>query len=184
MRSAAAYINKIRVETTVKNNKVEYPGKVAKNVEPLAPGCPVDPNFAVLDYVEIPIGCNSRKKTGCIEPPPPVITYPLVYFIQDPNLYPFDPGAGNFVSVVTIPPEYEFTISKITSNGNNVNTQLANIPLGTVITIIKTSDPSVFFTVSLTTKLDKITYWLFTVDLLTFPVGSITVGDNVTFTYV
>jgi hypothetical protein len=65
MRSAASYINKIRVETTAKNNKVEYPGKVAKNVEPLAPACPTNPSFTVLFYTKPHTYCGLRIH-GCI----------------------------------------------------------------------------------------------------------------------
>lgn len=61
MRSAAAYTNKIRVETSVRNNKVEYPGKVAKNIDVLAPTCAADPNFQVLEYKFKSHKCDSKK---------------------------------------------------------------------------------------------------------------------------
>ena len=61
MISAAAYINKIRVETTVKNNKVEYPGKVAININPLAATCSVNPSFQVLEYKFKSYRCDSKK---------------------------------------------------------------------------------------------------------------------------
>lgn len=65
MSTASAYINKIRVETTVKNNKVEYPGKVAKNIEPLAATCRTDPSFNVLSYRKPHAYCGLRIH-GCI----------------------------------------------------------------------------------------------------------------------
>lgn len=61
MSSAAAYINKIRVTTIAKNNKVEYPGKVAKNIEPLAPSCSTNPNFQILSYRFKPVNCDNKK---------------------------------------------------------------------------------------------------------------------------
>lgn len=61
MSSAATYINKIRVETIARNNKVEYPGKVAKNNQPLAPTCNINPNFEVLDYKFKPHKCDNKK---------------------------------------------------------------------------------------------------------------------------
>ena len=65
MRSSACYTNKIRVTTIVKNNKVEYPGKVAKNIEPLAPSCPVNPSFTVLSYTNGSAYCGLSRH-GCI----------------------------------------------------------------------------------------------------------------------
>lgn len=65
MRSAAAYINKIRVETTARNNKVEYPGKVANNNEPLAAACRTNPLFTVLSYTKGHAYCGLRVH-GCV----------------------------------------------------------------------------------------------------------------------
>lgn len=67
MRSAAAYTNKVRIDAITSNNKVEYPGRLATNIQPLNPSCPTTPNFAVLNYVGVPIGCNTKKKKGCLE---------------------------------------------------------------------------------------------------------------------
>jgi hypothetical protein len=64
MSTASAYINKIRVETTVRNNKVEYPGKVAKNVEHLAATCRTNPSFTVLSYTKAHAYCGLRNH-GC-----------------------------------------------------------------------------------------------------------------------
>ena len=65
MSTASAYTNKLRVENTAKNNKVEYPGRVAKNIEPLAPACPANPSFAVLVYTKGHAYCGLRIH-GCI----------------------------------------------------------------------------------------------------------------------
>lgn len=65
MSTASAYINKIRVETIVKNTKVEYPGKIAKNLEPLAPTCQINPSFTVLTYTRGHSYCGLRIH-GCI----------------------------------------------------------------------------------------------------------------------
>jgi hypothetical protein len=65
MSTASAYINKIRVESTVRNNKVEYPGKVAKNIEPLAATCSTNPSFTVLSYTKAHSYCGLRIH-GCI----------------------------------------------------------------------------------------------------------------------
>lgn len=61
MSSTASYINKKRVETIARNNKVEYPGKVAKNIEPVASTCNINPNFEVLDYKFKPHKCDNKK---------------------------------------------------------------------------------------------------------------------------
>ena len=65
MSKASAYINKLRVETTARNNKVEYPGKVALNIQPLAPACRTDPAFAVLSYRKSHAYCGLRVH-GCV----------------------------------------------------------------------------------------------------------------------
>lgn len=65
MKTASAYINKLRVENTAKNNKVEYPGKVASNVQHLAPACRTDPSFTVLSYTHGPVYCGLRVH-GCM----------------------------------------------------------------------------------------------------------------------
>lgn len=65
MSSAASYINKIRVETIAKNTKVEYPGKVAKNIQPLSPVCNQIPNFTVLSYMKGHSYCGLRVH-GCV----------------------------------------------------------------------------------------------------------------------
>lgn len=61
MSTAASYINKLRVETVARNTKVEYPGRVAKNIEPLAPSCLINPNFQVLSYTFKPYKCDDPK---------------------------------------------------------------------------------------------------------------------------
>jgi hypothetical protein len=57
----ASYINKKRVETIAKNNKVEYPGKVAKNIEPLATSCSTNPSYQQLSYNSNPCKCTGKK---------------------------------------------------------------------------------------------------------------------------
>lgn len=61
MRSASAYINKVRIDTIVRNNKVEYPGRVARTFQLLAPSCPINPNFEVIDYVGVPSVCKVKN---------------------------------------------------------------------------------------------------------------------------
>jgi len=63
--SASAYTNKIRVETTARNTKVEYPAKVAKNIQPLAPACRADPSFTILSYEKRHVYCGLRIH-GCV----------------------------------------------------------------------------------------------------------------------
>ena len=67
MSSAACYINKIRVETIAKNNKVEYPGKVAKNIQPLAPACNTNPNFSVLNYKNASHKCDRKNVKNVLD---------------------------------------------------------------------------------------------------------------------
>lgn len=59
--STACYTNRLRVETIARNNKVEYPGKVAQNYQPFAPSCPIDPNFQVLNYTFKSQKCDNKK---------------------------------------------------------------------------------------------------------------------------
>lgn len=65
MSTASAYINKLRVENIARNNKVEYPGKVASNIQPLAPTCRTDPSFTTLSYKTPSAYCGLRIH-GCI----------------------------------------------------------------------------------------------------------------------
>lgn len=60
MKSAAAYTNKRRVSAEASNNKVQYPGNVARNSQSLAPACPINPNFQVLNYIGISLGCQAQ----------------------------------------------------------------------------------------------------------------------------
>jgi len=64
MRSASAYTNKTRVEGIARNTKVEYPGKVAKNIEVLGPACATTPNFTTLEYIKSHNYCG-LKTHGC-----------------------------------------------------------------------------------------------------------------------
>jgi hypothetical protein len=64
MRTAAAYTNKVKVQTVAKNTKVDYPGNVAKNVQPLAPACAVNPAFGVLTYSNVRHYC-ALTTHGC-----------------------------------------------------------------------------------------------------------------------
>lgn len=61
MSTASAYINKKRIDAITSNNKVEYPGKVAKNIQPLAPSCPIQPKFDVLDYKDRSHKCDRKN---------------------------------------------------------------------------------------------------------------------------
>lgn len=63
--SSACYTNKIRVETIARNNKVEYPGRVAKNIEPLSPTCRTNPSFDVLNYKNVVAKCNRHNVSEC-----------------------------------------------------------------------------------------------------------------------
>lgn len=62
MKSASAYINAKRINAITSNNKVEYPGKVVKNIQPLAPSCPINPNFQVLNYEDTNLKCKKCTK--------------------------------------------------------------------------------------------------------------------------
>ena len=52
MSSAACYTNKLRVTTEANNTKVEYPGKVGKNFNPLYSTLGCNPRFTVLSYTK------------------------------------------------------------------------------------------------------------------------------------
>lgn len=66
MKSASAYTNAKRVNAITSNNKVEYPGKVAKNIQPLAASCPIDPNFEVLEYKFKSHKCDKKTSHSVI----------------------------------------------------------------------------------------------------------------------
>ncbi len=53
MSSAACYTNKIRIIAEAKNTKVEYPGKIGKNWNPLYSTLPCNSNYDILDYVKV-----------------------------------------------------------------------------------------------------------------------------------
>jgi hypothetical protein len=71
MSTAAAYINKVRVQSIARNTKVEYPGRVAKNIEPLAATCASILDFTVLDYKNTLAKCRLHNVSTCIQPSPP-----------------------------------------------------------------------------------------------------------------
>jgi hypothetical protein len=51
MRSASAYINKIRVKTEAKTRKVQYPGMIALNTNSIYAAINCNPVFDVLRYM-------------------------------------------------------------------------------------------------------------------------------------
>lgn len=59
MSSAACYTNKIRVKAEANVTKVEYPGKIAVNNDPILSTQNCSPNYAVLNYVK-PV-CNLKR---------------------------------------------------------------------------------------------------------------------------
>ena len=58
-----SYINRVRINSEIRNTKVEYPGRIAYN-NSLYPAGNVNPNFENIDYV-VP---NCKP---CTQPPPP-----------------------------------------------------------------------------------------------------------------
>ena len=66
-RTASCYTNLIKQRAEAKNNKVDYPGHVAKNWNPLAPTLGCNPNFDVQEYIDIRELCQP-KKLGTIQP--------------------------------------------------------------------------------------------------------------------
>lgn len=77
MNTAACNTDKVRVNTITRNNKVEYPGKVGKNIEFLAPSCPIDPDFTVLEYIDKTLFCS--KSNACPAPDPQPIVDCMIY---------------------------------------------------------------------------------------------------------
>lgn len=63
--SAGAYINRIKVQSQARNVKVQYPGGKATNYNPLYATCSSNPNFSILNYVGIPIGCSTTLGSSC-----------------------------------------------------------------------------------------------------------------------
>ena len=177
MRSASCYTDLRRTVAYAKNRKVQYPGSVAKNWETLQAALPCNPDFTIQNYVGNPIYCGQTNACAILQPVQPVSD--LRFVAQDPADYPTDPGSGNFTLIEISYPDFELNISDINSNGQNVSTELSNIPNGSTLTITSIFDPLTTFQATLNFKLDKGTFWLFTITALTPPPPSI---FSITFT--
>jgi hypothetical protein len=55
--SAQAYTNKLRVLAEAAVTKVQYPGRIALNKNPILSTINCSPNFSIIDYVPIPRCC-------------------------------------------------------------------------------------------------------------------------------
>ncbi len=64
-RSAGCYTNLRKIVAEAKNTKVEYPGNVAKNWNVLQPTINCNPNFQVIEYVQI---CNCTRTSILLKP--------------------------------------------------------------------------------------------------------------------
>jgi hypothetical protein len=62
-RTASCYTNLIKIKAQAKNNKVDYPGHVAKNWNPLAPTLGCNPIFDEQNYIDIRELCQPKKST-------------------------------------------------------------------------------------------------------------------------
>lgn len=60
MSSAACFTNKVKVIAQAKNTKVEYPGNVGSNSDPLKATIGCSPNFSVQVYTPLP-ACARRR---------------------------------------------------------------------------------------------------------------------------
>lgn len=60
MSSAACYTNKVKVVAYSKNTKVEYPGNVAINSDPLFASLGCNPRFALQKYT-VPPSCGVKR---------------------------------------------------------------------------------------------------------------------------
>ena len=67
--SASCYTHRIKVKTQARNGKVQYPGGRAQ-FTPLNATCAINPNFTIINYVGIPIGCSTTLGSSCYVPPP------------------------------------------------------------------------------------------------------------------
>ncbi len=100
MRSASAYTNAIRIATTVRNNKVDYPGRIAKNFNSLNPVCPISPDFSKIEYVGIPLYCNTTN--FCPEPKTPCEIYTAGNALtEEPNVLSGGDAYSNYPTLLT-----------------------------------------------------------------------------------
>lgn len=67
--SASCYTHRIKVKTQARNGKVQYPGGRAQ-FTPLNATCAINPNFTIINYVGIPIGCSTTLGSSCYVPSP------------------------------------------------------------------------------------------------------------------
>jgi hypothetical protein len=58
--SAQGYTNRIRVQTEGRNNKVQYPGRIASNVNVLSAAVRLSPNYGVVSYTPVNF-CNCKR---------------------------------------------------------------------------------------------------------------------------
>ena len=104
-RSASCYTNLRKITATAKNNKVDYPGHVAKNWNPLAPTLGCNPIFDVQEYVDIASICQP-KRSSTIQPLCE-FDYLVLFYIysggysetEDPDHYDGG-GVGNTTTVI------------------------------------------------------------------------------------
>ena len=62
-RTASSYTNLRKINALAKNTKVDYPGHVANNWNPLAPALGCNPRFGINIYQNIAAICSSKPNT-------------------------------------------------------------------------------------------------------------------------
>lgn len=60
-RSASCYTNLRKTTALAKNNKVDYPGHIAKNWNPLASSLGCNPIFDVQEYIDVIALCQPSR---------------------------------------------------------------------------------------------------------------------------
>lgn len=105
-RSASCYTNLRKMTALAKNNKVDYPGHVAKNWNPLASTLGCNPIFDVQEYIDIASICQPKKLTA-VNQPECKFDYDVIVLIysggysetEDPDHYD---GGSTYNTVTTI----------------------------------------------------------------------------------
>jgi hypothetical protein len=187
MRTAAAFTNKRRVMAEAGNTKVQQIGNIATNygslqpvlpsrASPLSPvGC--GPDFTHHTYFK---GCRYLKHHPCdliVD-----LTIPTLNYTYVMTVYSGDPGVGNFRPNMTCVTTILLSLNNINANGRNVTNLLAVMANATTITFYNTSNPNITMTVTVNSVINHGTYWGFACTIVSNS-GTMSPGDNITFTY-
>lgn len=84
--SAQAYTNKLRILAEAAITKVQYPGRIALNKNPILSTINCSPDFSVIDYVPIPKCCVFNPLNNiCIDILDGGMSQTIGYIIYDGN---------------------------------------------------------------------------------------------------